>query len=81
MYENIKYRIKIKDDVSMFFPCLSGDRQGENLSPLLFSFYLNDLENFLKAHSVNGIKSEAVADGFYQFLKYSLYCMQMILFC
>ena len=29
-------------------------RQGENLSPLIFAIFLNDLESFLSQHSGNG---------------------------
>ena len=38
-----------------FFPSLSGVQQGENLSPIRFAFYLNDLHSFLRSRSVNGI--------------------------
>ena len=34
--------------------CNVGVRQGENLSPLLFSLYLNDLEEFLASKRVGG---------------------------
>ena len=33
--------------MSNFFSCARGVRQGENLSPLLFSLFLNDVENYL----------------------------------
>ena len=39
----------------LIFNCNIGVRQGENLSPLLFSLYTNDLEEFLGSKSVGGI--------------------------
>lgn len=47
MYEGIKSSISINGENSPFFACDCGVRQGENLSPLLFSLYLNNLESFL----------------------------------
>ena len=32
---------------SNFFPCCNGVRQGENWSPVLFTIFLNDIENYL----------------------------------
>ena len=49
MYNNIKSRIVTQDGNSAYFPCNKGVGQGENLSPILFSFFLNDLEVFLLA--------------------------------
>ena len=46
MYSNIKSRIFDGNEYSDFFPCEVGVRQGENLSPVLFAIYLNDLESF-----------------------------------
>ena len=37
------------------FYCEKGVRQGENLSPLLFAIYMNDLENFLSTSGGSGI--------------------------
>ena len=34
---------------------MRGGRQGENLSPILFSLYLNDLENYLMKYGANDI--------------------------
>jgi hypothetical protein len=57
MYQNIKSRIVYNNAVSDFFDCNNGVRQGENLSPFLFSIYLNDLEQFLNDRNVNGLTS------------------------
>ena len=55
IYENIKSNVEANGSMSAFFKCLSGLRQGENMSPFLFSIFLNDLKGFLRAHNVNGI--------------------------
>jgi hypothetical protein len=55
MYQSIKSRIVYNNTVSDFFDCNNGVRQVENLSPLLFSIYLNDLEQFLNDRNVNGL--------------------------
>ena len=44
MYDRAKSCIKHNGKLSDFFACNVGVRQGENLSPLLFSIYLNDLQ-------------------------------------
>ncbi len=46
MYHGIKSCVQQGGDRSEFFPCLTGVRQGENLSPFLFSIFLNDLEDY-----------------------------------
>ena len=48
MYQNIKTCIRKGNEYSEFFYCEIGVEQGENLSPFLFSLYLNDLEFFFK---------------------------------
>lgn len=57
MYSNIKSRIFDGSVFSEYFPCNVGVRQGESLSPLLFSLYINDLEHFLKEQDVEGLKT------------------------
>lgn len=47
MYENAKSCLKSNNNISDFFQCNIGVRQGENLSPLLFAIYLNDFQSFL----------------------------------
>lgn len=45
IYSNIKSRVKFDNCLSNDFSCYLGVRQGECLSPILFSMYLNDIEN------------------------------------
>lgn len=47
IYSDIKSCIFTNGEKSEFFASLKGVRQGENLSPLLFSLFVNDLEDFL----------------------------------
>ena len=53
--QNIKSCVFVNGETSAFFDCTIGVRQGDNLSPFLFSLYLNDLEDFLRSQNVNGI--------------------------
>ena len=58
MYNNIKSRISTSEGASAFFPCHNGVQPGENLSPLLFSIYLNHLQSkkiYLHTNHVNGV--------------------------
>ena len=45
----------VPGEKSAFFHSLSGVRQGENLSPVLFSLYLNDLEAYLLYNTNTGL--------------------------
>lgn len=47
MYKGIKSKICINGFSSDLFTCNVGVRQGESLSPCLFSLYINDLEDYL----------------------------------
>jgi hypothetical protein len=53
---NLSFSIAVKS-LSDYFTCDNGIRQGENLSPFLFSLFLNDLETFLEAKNVTGLES------------------------
>ena len=56
MYNGIKSCITINGASSGYFTCEKGVRQGENLSPLPFAIYLNDLENFMNTSGCRGIE-------------------------
>ena len=66
----------------MYFPCLTGVRQGENLSPLLSSMYVNDLNSFLMPKGLNGATSELNSEDIYIYLKIMilLYADDTVLF-
>ena len=44
MYTTVKSRVKLDGGYGNEFYCSLGVRQGECLSPLLFSLFLNDIE-------------------------------------
>ena len=52
MYAKSKSCVMVNSQKSDYFSSHAGVRQGENLSPLLFSFYINDLEDYLKNKNV-----------------------------
>ena len=57
IYGNIKSNVEANGNMSAFFKCLSGLRQGENMSPFLFSIFLNDLKVIrLQRSGINTIK-------------------------
>jgi hypothetical protein len=43
IYKNTRCAIKLDDQLTQFFPCKKGVRQGDPLSPTLFNIFLNDL--------------------------------------
>ncbi len=53
MYNNIKSCVMVNQQLSETFICKKGVRQGENLSPLLFAFYVNDIEKHLLENNCN----------------------------
>ena len=50
MYQNIKSCVASEGKLSDFFVSNVGVRQDENVSPLLFSIYVDDLEKYLSAN-------------------------------
>ena len=47
MYSSAKSFIRNNNDIGTMFNCSIGVRQGENVSPLLFALYINDLQAYL----------------------------------
>ena len=65
LYQNIKSCITLDNSNSAFFESFIGLRQGENLSPVLFAIFLNDLEAFLESNFNSGIEIECNTDEIY----------------
>lgn len=69
MYENIKSCVKINNEASALFASECGVRQGENMSPMLFALYLNDLETFLLSSGVETLDLEIRNEELHLYLK------------
>ena len=82
IYSNVKSKVMTEEGASIFFPCLTGVRRGENLSPFLFSIFVNDLNHFLMSKSLNGLTCEFNSDEIYIYLKLMmlLYADDTVLF-
>ena len=68
MYQSIKSCVRQNGQVTNFFPCNIGLRR-ENLSPILFSLFLNELEQFLEDNNCEGINIEYFSEEFYTYTK------------
>ena len=56
IYENAKACVKLNNVISNSFPCNIGVRQGDKISPLLFSLFINDFKDFIST-KYNGLTS------------------------
>ena len=55
MYNQLKSCIKVNNSLTKFFECTIGTRQGCVSSPIIFSLFINDLVEYLRAESDSGI--------------------------
>ena len=63
MYKTAKSCVTSDGQIADTFPCLVGVRQGENVSPLLLSIYLGDLQLFLQdAHTGLTVVNKMIKD-------------------
>lgn len=68
MYENIQSCVQTDpDSYSETFQCNKGIRQGDNLSPILFSTFLNDMPQILKDNCCPGLHLEKSLINFLMF--------------
>ena len=58
IYKGMKSCVAYNGEQSSFFSSFRGVRQGENLLPVLFALFLNDLKTFLSDRSCNGVNFE-----------------------
>lgn len=56
MYCNIKSCIMHNGQISDYFICANGVRQGENLLPLIFSLFINDMHLYIENHGGIGVE-------------------------
>ena len=69
IYKHIKSCVCVNQAYSPFFTSNSGVLQGENLSPLLFSIFLNDLEGYLVTQRCNVIQVDVITDEISSYTK------------
>ena len=69
MYNNIKSRVTTNTGSSEFFSCNVGVRRGENLSPFLFSIFLNDLQDYLIVRQASGVDIDVSTEDASYYMK------------
>ena len=73
MYKGIKSCVSYNGEQLSFFSSFRGVRQGENLSPVLFALFLNNLKSFLCNKSCNGVNFE------FRYIDITLYLKVLVL--
>ena len=63
MYGKLKTCIRTPDELTEFFTCLLGTRQGCMLSSFLFALYIEELLQMLKSAGCKGINIDEIADN------------------
>ena len=61
MYQGIKACVSAQNTLTDYFSCSVGVRQGENVSPLLFSLFVNDIENEFRKSDCRGISRDELS--------------------
>ena len=56
LYVKSKSCVNLKNGKSGYFVSFAGVRQNENISSILFSFYINSLEGFLRDEGVSPLE-------------------------
>ena len=57
MYSSIRSCVKVNQNtMTESFLCNKGTRQGDGLSPVLFSLFMNDLPEYFRAHNCPSVK-------------------------
>ena len=62
MYDRIKSCVSLNGEISDFCAYNCGVRQEVNLSPVMFSLYLNDIETFLIHKGLSGVTLDITDD-------------------
>ena len=61
MYQGIKPCVSAHNTLTDYFSCSVGIRQGENVSPLLFSLFVNDIEQEFRKSDCRGINIDELS--------------------
>ena len=69
IYANVKAFVSINNQDSDLLISNRGLKQGDNVSPILFSMYLDDLEDYFDADGIDGVTIDYDSDDISVFLK------------